>query len=100
MNKEKRGKITAAKGVNAAPNLRSLFQYLIDNRHIEEIGHYQKDFLRIYPPAVLAKLKAGEGNWVKMGAPVVGQILKETDVFWYRVTVATCRPQLKKRAFW
>ncbi len=50
---EKTGKITTATQVEVAPNLRSLYQYLIDNRHIEEIGDYQKDFLRIYPPAVL-----------------------------------------------
>src|SRR5437868_3779319 len=60
---EKTGKITTATQVEVAPNLRSLFQYLIDNRHIDEIADYQKDFLRIYPPAVLAKLKAGYGSW-------------------------------------
>src|SRR6516225_7519229 len=34
---EKTGKILTAKHVEVAPNLRSLFQYLIDNRHIKEI---------------------------------------------------------------
>src|SRR2546429_5057472 len=48
---EKTGKITTATQVEVAQNLRSLFQYLIDNRYIEEIADYQKDFLRIYPPA-------------------------------------------------
>src|SRR5438105_5761707 len=41
---EKTGKITTATQVEVAPNLRSLFQYLIDNRHIDEIADYQKDF--------------------------------------------------------
>src|SRR5437764_4941054 len=39
---EKTGKILTAKEVEVAPNLRSLFQYLIDNRHIEEIKDYRK----------------------------------------------------------
>src|SRR6266536_469064 len=57
---ESTGKIKTATEVEVAPNLRSLFQYLIDNRYIEEIADYRKDFLRIYPPTVLAKMKAGD----------------------------------------
>ena len=74
--------------VEVAPNLRSLFRYLIDNRYIEEITDYQKDFLRIYPPAVLAKLKAGDESWEKMVPPEVVQIIKEREFFGYRSTVA------------
>src|SRR5436853_3105676 len=85
---EKSGKITTATEVEVAPNLRSLYQYLIDNRHIEEIADYQKDFLRIYPPAVLAKLKAGDESWEKMVPPEVVQIIKEREFFGYRRAVA------------
>src|SRR5438874_2938890 len=85
---EKTGKILSAKHVEVAPNLRSLFQYLIDNRHIEEITDYRKDFLRIYPPAVLAKLKAGDKNWEEMVPPEVVQIIKEREFFGYRAAVA------------
>jgi hypothetical protein len=74
--------------VEAAPNLRSLYQYLIDNRHIEEITDYQKDFLRIYPSSVLAKLKAGDESWEKMVPPEVVQIIKEREFFGYRAAVA------------
>src|SRR6516225_4365919 len=74
---EKTGKILTAKHVEVAPNLRSLFQYLIDNRHIKEITDYRQDFLRIYPPAVLAKLKAGDRSWEEMVPPEVAQIIKE-----------------------
>jgi hypothetical protein len=85
---EKTGKITTATQVEVAPNLRSLYQYLIDNRHIEEITDYQKDFLRIYPPAVLAKLKAGDESWEEMVPPEVVQIIKEREFFGYRAAVA------------
>jgi hypothetical protein len=85
---EETGKITTARQVEVAPNLCSLFQYLIDNRHIEEIGDYQKDFLRIYPPAVLAKLKAGDGSWEEMVPPEVVRIIKQREFFGYRAAVA------------
>src|SRR5213594_4763243 len=85
---EKSGKITTATQIEVAPNLRSLFQYLIDNRHIDEIADYQKDFLRIYPPAVLAKLKAGDGSWEEMVPPEVVRIIKQREFFGYRAAVA------------
>ena len=85
---EKTEKLITATRIQVAPNLRSLFQYLIDNRHIEEIADYQKDFLRIFPPAVLAKLKAGDESWEKMVPPEVAQIIKEREFFGYRRAVA------------
>jgi hypothetical protein len=85
---EKTGKIVAATRVEVAPNLRSLFQYLIDNRYIEEIADYRKEFLRTYPATVLAKLKAGDESWEEMVPPEVAQIIKEREFFGYRAAVA------------
>jgi hypothetical protein len=85
---DKTGKIVTATRVEVAPNLRSLFQYLIDNRYIEEIVDYRKDFLRIYPATVLAKLKAGDDGWEEMVPPEVAQIIKEREFFGYRAAVA------------
>ena len=85
---ERTGKIVTATQTEVAPNLRSLFQYLIDNRYIEEIADYQKEFLHIYPAAVLAKLKVGDKSWEKMVPPEVAQIIKEREFFGYRAAVA------------
>ena len=85
---EKTGKIVTATQTEVASNLRSLFQYLIDNRYIAEIADYQKDFLRIYPAKVLAKLKAGDKSWEEMVPPEVVQIIKEREFFGYRAAVA------------
>jgi hypothetical protein len=82
------GKVVTAHHVEVAPNLHSLFQYLIDNRYIEEITDYEKEYLRIYPPAVLAKLKSGDDSWEKMVPPEVAQIIKEREFFGYRAPVA------------
>src|SRR4029077_6199823 len=85
---EKTGKIVTANQTEVAPNLRSLFQYLIDNRYIEEITDYRKEFLRIYPAIVLAKLKSGDKSWEEMVPPEVAQIIKEREFFGYRAAVA------------
>jgi hypothetical protein len=85
---EKTGQLVTATQTEVASNLRSLFQYLIDNRYIEEIADYQKDFLRIYPATVLAKLQAGDETWEEMVPPEVAQIIKEREFFGYRAAVA------------
>jgi len=85
---ENTGQTLTARHVEVAPHLRALFQYLIDNRHIEEIRDYKKDYLRIYPPAVLAKLKAGDESWEKMVPPEVARIIKAREFFGYRAAVA------------
>ena len=68
--------------------MRSLFQYLIDNRYIEEIADYNPDYLRIYPPNAMAKIKAGDVVWEQMVPPEVVQIIKEREFFGYRRPVA------------
>jgi len=85
---ETTGAILSATQVHVAPNLRALFQYLIDNRYIEEITDYRKDFLCIYPATVLAKLKAADKSWEEMVPPEVARVIKEREFFGYRAAVA------------
>src|SRR5437016_11868868 len=85
---ETTGAILSATQVHVAPNLRALFQYLIDNHYIEEITDYRKDFLCIYPATVLAKLKVGDKSWEEMVPPEVARITKEREFFGYRAAVA------------
>ena len=85
---EDTGKVLTATKIKVAPNLRSLFQYLIDNEFIAEIADYNPDYLRIYPPVALAKLQAGDGGWEQMVPPEVAQMIKEREFFGYRAPVA------------
>ena len=78
--------ITATK-LKVAPNLRSLFQYLIDNKFIDEITDYNPAYFRIFPPDALAKLQAGDGSWEQMVPPEVAQMIKEREFFGYRAAV-------------
>ena len=82
------GEIVTAHQVEVAPNLRSLYRYLIDNEFIREINDYHKEFLTIYPPDTLVRLQAGDATWEKMVPPEVAQIIKEREFFGYRAPVA------------
>ncbi len=85
---ETSGKIVSAKQVKVAPNLRSLFRYLIDNQYIEEISDYHPEYLRIHPPDALAKLQSGDSSWERMVPPEVVHIIKEREFFGYRRPIA------------
>ncbi len=85
---EASGKIISATQIQVAPNLRSLFRYLIDNQYVQEITDYHPEYLRIYPPDVLAKLQAGDPVWEQMVPPEVAQIIKQREFFGYRRPIA------------
>jgi hypothetical protein len=85
---EPTGNIVTATQVKVAPNLRSLFQYLIDNHYVQEITDYHRDYLRIQPPDVLAKLQSGDSRWEQMVPPEVAHVIKQREFFGYRRPIA------------
>ncbi len=85
---EATGKIVSATQVKVAPNLRSLFRYLIDNQYVQEITDYHPEYLRIHPPEVLAKLQSGDSNWEQMVPPEVVHMIKKRQFFGYRRPIA------------
>ena len=88
MMDEAAGKIVSATQIEVAPNLRSLFRYLIDNQYVQEITDYHPEYLRIHPPDVLAKLQCGDSNWEQMVPPEVVRIIKKREFFGYRRPIA------------
>src|SRR6476659_3340538 len=85
---ETTGKIVTATQINVAANLRSLFQYLIDNQYVQEITDYHPEYLRIQPPDVLAKLRSGDTRWEQMVPPEVAHIITKREFFGYRRPIA------------
>jgi hypothetical protein len=85
---EASGKIITATQIKVAANLRSLFQYLIDNQYVQEITDYHPEYLRIHPPDVLAKLQSGDSSWEQMVPPEVAHIIKKREFFGYRRSIA------------
>ena len=85
---EASGQIVTATQIEVAPNLRSLFQYLIDNQYVQEIADYHPKYLQIHPPDVLAKLQSGDNRWEQMVPPEVAHIIKKREFFGYRRPIA------------
>jgi hypothetical protein len=81
---EHTGELVTARTLEVAPNLRSLYQYLLENEFIQEITDYNPDFLRIHPPETLAKLQSGDSGWESMVPPEVTRMIKERQFFGYQ----------------
>ncbi len=88
MEDEKTGELITANQLEVAPNLRHLYQYLLDNSCIQEISDYHREYLRIFPPDVLAKMRSGDAAWETMVPPEVAAIIKAREFFGYRRTAA------------
>jgi hypothetical protein len=85
---EQTGQIVTATNTQVAPNLRSLFRYLVENQFIREITEYNPDYLRIYAPTALAKLQSGDGEWERMVPPEVMEIIKTRGFFGHPASAA------------
>jgi len=85
---ENTGQVLTAKKLEVAPNLRSLFNYLIDNEFIVEIENYNPEYLRTHPPEALKKLQSGDAEWEKMVPPEVVAMIKQRRFFGYREPAA------------
>ncbi len=85
---EKTGKLITGKHVEVAPNLRHLYQYLVDNGFIQEIESFHREYLKIFPPDVLARMQAGDPSWERMVPPEVSRMIKARGFFGYRASAA------------
>src|SRR5205814_5547063 len=82
------GKIITATQIEVASNLRSLFQYLVDNQYVHEITDYHPEYLQIHPPDVLTKMQSGDSSWERMVPPEVVHMIKKRQFFGYRRPIA------------
>jgi hypothetical protein len=82
------GDLLTATRFEVAPNLHHLYQYLIENGFIQEITNFNREYLKIFPPDVLAKMRAGDPTWEGMVPPEVSLIIKARRFFGYRPSVA------------
>src|SRR5438128_11740099 len=54
MINERSDKIITASQIEVAPNLKALFQFIMDKNFITEISDYHLEYLKIFPTIVLA----------------------------------------------
>jgi hypothetical protein len=65
------------------PNVYPLFQYLLDNKKIEDIKHVNKELLTIYSDDVLELIHEGNDRWEDLVPNKVAKAIKKQRLFTY-----------------
>lgn len=80
------GDLTAVQNLEVAPNLRKLYEYLVERGCIEQLSNFQDKYLPIFSRDVLLKIKDGDATWEDMVPPEVAEVIKRRGFFGYRRT--------------
>jgi hypothetical protein len=78
---KKSGKLFTVDNLDVAPNLRHLYQHLVDNKFIVDITNYNADALKIYSSEVLAKIHSGDEALSKLIPPQIFDVIKAKQLF-------------------
>jgi hypothetical protein len=79
--RETTGPLVTVKNLEVAPNLRHLYAFLLENRHLEFIDHYDESLLPIRSRDLLERIQSGKPGWEAMVPPKVAGLIKERGYF-------------------
>lgn len=78
------GDLTAVQNLEVAPNLRKLYEYLVECGCIEQLSNFHDKYLPIFSRDVLQKIRDGDAAWEDMVPPEVAAVIKRRHFFDYR----------------
>lgn len=73
--------LITADNLVVAPNLKHLYQYLLQNQFIESLPGYDPACLPILSPTVLSLIKERDPSWETMVPPQVAEMIKKRRLF-------------------
>ena len=79
----KTGALITAGNLRVAPKLQHLYDYLIENQHIQAIRDYKPEYLTIFSRDVLRKMREGDPTWVHDVPPGVALLICQRHLLGY-----------------
>jgi hypothetical protein len=79
----KTGDIATAGDLRVAPRLQHLYNFLIENHHIQPIRDYKPEYLRIFSPDVYRRIQEGDPTWVDDVPPNVALLICQRHLMGY-----------------
>ncbi len=77
----KTGQVVTVDNYPVAPRLKLLYAHLTENRFIEGIQQFNRDFLPIRSQDVLDRIKSGDASWEKLVPPPIVEVIKAKRLF-------------------
>ena len=81
------GAVITAGNLRVAPRLQHLYNYLIENQHIQAIRDYKPDNLRIFSRDVYKRMHEGDPTWLDDVPPGVGLLICQRRLMGYEPAV-------------
>jgi hypothetical protein len=77
----KTGAVTTAQSFPVRKHLRHLYEYLLENRFIQDVEHYNRDLLPISSREVLKQIQSAGGSWDTGVPPAIVELIRSEKLF-------------------
>ena len=77
----KTGGLTTVQNLQVAPELRKLYEYLVEKGCIEQLDNYHPDYLPIFSRDVIRQIGAGDATWSNNVPPEVAEVIRHRGLF-------------------
>ncbi len=75
------GQLVTADGLQVAPHLQHLYEYLLENGLIRSLTSINQDYLDYFSSDILEKIRCGDTSWEAMVPEEVGRMIRERALF-------------------
>jgi hypothetical protein len=86
------GELTTVDNLRVAPELRKLYEYLVEKGCIEQLDNFNPSYLSIFSRDVIQQIKSGNSEWTESVPPEVAEVIRRRGFFGYRRPVAAKEP--------
>lgn len=83
------GDLTTVHNLEVAPELRKLYEYLVDKKCIEQLDNHNPQNLTTFSREVLKQIEAGDSKWTHHVPTEVAEVIKKRRFFGYKPTLKT-----------
>lgn len=75
------GELITVENLKIAPEVRKLYQYLVDKGCIEQLRHHNPEHLQTFSREVLRRIEAGDPSWTEHVPAEVARVIQERGFF-------------------
>jgi hypothetical protein len=86
------GELTTVENLQVAPELRNLYEYLVERGCIEQLDNFTPEYLPIFSRDVIAQIKSGDPSWSDHVPGEVAEVIRNRGFFGYRKTAHLQEP--------
>ncbi len=78
------GELTTVENLRVAPELRKLYEHLVDRGCIEQLDNFNPAYLPVFSRDVLEQIKRGDQSWADHVPPEVAEVIRRRGFFGHR----------------